>query len=70
MSNKKTGERIGGAIRHREYIIGENWEKGFGEVAQEGGGHQGPAIQLPSNPRDKSMIYRSKRNRKSQKVKR
>ena len=70
MANSEAGERIGRVGRQREYIEGENQEKGFGgEVAREGGGHQGSATQLHSNPRSKSKIYRSKRMGKTQRSK-
>ena len=55
MANSEAGGRVGGAGRQREYIGGENWEKGFGVVAREGG-HQAPASQVYSNPQSKSKI--------------
>lgn len=45
MANSEEGGRIGRAGRPREYKEGENWEKGFGGEAWEGGGFQKSAIQ-------------------------
>lgn len=43
---------------------GETWEIFSVLLAQGGGGHQGPAIQLHSSPWSKSKINRSKRAEK------